>query len=198
MKRYFLIDLENVGKWAFDGSSREILKKVTIEDFFVLCANKMHGNGSIPGELLSALACAGANFRVIEIANVGKNAMDFCLASQLGYLISQDGNSAEYWIVSNDRGFEACVEFGRSMGVKVGITPSFNICEQRKATQEEERAVLRDLLSDLNPKVAVITHRCMVAAKSLEDYHNRLQKELHEGQATKVYRVTKHLLAPQD
>lgn len=194
MKRYFLIDLENVGKNALCSEDREALKKITIGDFFILCTNKLHGNGAVPGELVAALTAAGANFRFIEIANVGKNALDFCLASQLGYLISQEGKGAEYWIVSNDRGFEACVEFGKSLGVKVGITPSFNVCEQRKNTQEREREILKNLLPEFSSKAVAITQRCLVSAKSLEDYHNRLQKGLYENQIREVYLRTKHLL----
>ena len=187
MKKYFLIDLENVGKWAFEAG------KVTIEDFFVICVNNLHQK--MPRELIDALTAAGANFRVIEIANVGKNAMDFCLASQLGYLISQEGNHAEYWIVSNDRGFEACVDFGKAMGVKVGLTSSFKACEERKATQQEEREMLKSLLPELSPKAVALTQKCLTAARDLNGYHNLLQKALYENQCHEVYKKTKHLLA---
>ncbi|MBR4606339.1 MAG: hypothetical protein IKO41_08975 [Lachnospiraceae bacterium] len=187
MKRYFLIDLENVGKWAFEEAC-----KVTISDFFVICVNTLHQK--MPTELIGALTDAGANFRIIEIANCGKNAMDFCLASQLGYLISQEGNHAEYWIVSNDRGFEACVDFGKAMGVKVGLTSSFKACEEKQVSQKEEREMLKELLPELSPKAVALTQKALTAAKDLNSYHNLLQKSLYENQMRFVYQRTKHLL----
>jgi len=194
MKRYFLVDIENVGSSALSATDRESLKKITTEDFFVLCSNRLHGNGTVPSELDATLTAAGASFRIIEIGNVGKNAMDFCLASQLGYLIAEEGKGAEYWIVSNDRGFESCIEFGKAFGVKVGLTPSFSVCEQRKASQVEEREILKSLLPEYSPKAIALTQKCLVAAKSKEDYHNRLQKALYESQTRDVYLKTKHMV----
>ncbi len=192
MKRFFLIDLENVGKRALDVKDREALAKMSSDDVFVICQNRMHG--STPKELLNALEGTKASYRIIEIANCGKNALDFAVAAQLGYLISAEGKGAEYWIVSEDRGFEACKDFGAALGVKVGITPSYNIQEARRASQEEERAMLKSLLPEYSSKAVALTQKCLVAAKSLEDYHNRLQKQLYENQTRDVYLRTKHLL----
>lgn len=193
MKRFFLIDLENVGKHALSAKDKEQIRKFDIEDVFIICHNKL--NSIMPGELIDALTMAGARFRVIEMASVSKNAMDFCLATQLGYLISQEGKEAEYWIISKDRGFEACVDFGRAIGVKVGITPSFDVCEERKTLQEEQRESLKSLLPGYNKKVISRIFRCLVEAKGLGDYHNRLQKRLCAEQCREIYTKTKHLVA---
>lgn len=59
------------------------------------------------------------------------NALDFMLVSQLGFTLRQFGKKPKYYIVSNDKGFNAVVEYWQSRGYfinRLGIhTPSSRI-----------------------------------------------------------------------
>lgn len=194
MKRYFLIDLENVGKWSVVVKDKEVLSRLTREDIIVAFSNSAHSNGSVPLDFLEAIAGTRAVYRSVEINCDGKNALDFVLASTLGMLITENGSRAEYWIVSNDRGFEACREFAKGQGVKVGITPTIDIRECREERKAAEKELLRSLLPEMPGKAISLTQKCLLAARNKEDYHNRLQGVLYESQLREVYGKTKHLL----
>ena len=67
--------------------------------------------------------------------------------------------------------------------------------EERKTLQEEQRESLKSLLPGYNKKVISRIFRCLVEAKGLGDYHNRLQKRLCAEQCREIYTKTKHLVA---
>lgn len=48
-----------------------------------------------------------------------KNALDFQLASYLGYLIGKEGTDANYYIVSDDKGFEVVADFWKAQNISV-------------------------------------------------------------------------------
>lgn len=194
MKRYFLTDLENVGKWSVVVNDKEVLSRLTGEDVIVAFSNGAHTNGSVPLDFLEAIAGTRAAYRSVEINCDGKNALDFVLASTLGMLIKEDGSRAEYWIVSNDRGFEACREFAKAQGVKVGITPTIDVRESKEMTDAAQREMLKELLPEFSGKAITLTQRCLRAARDVGDYHNRLQGVLYESQRKEAFWKTRHLI----
>ena len=52
---------------------------------------------------------SGCEFRVIKLKGTGKNALDFYIAAECG-IISERGES-EIAIISNDKGFQAVIDF---------------------------------------------------------------------------------------
>lgn len=48
-----------------------------------------------------------------------KNALDFQLASYLGYLLGKDTGNAKYHIVSNDKGFDCLCDYWKNQGKSV-------------------------------------------------------------------------------
>lgn len=194
-KRFYLIDLENVGRNGFDPFKPEDLREVKQTDTFVLFHNDLRGDLSPAIKKAYTVLTQGAQIRVIEIKNgCGKNAMDFCLASELGYLVCSEGTSAEYVIISKDRGFEACLDFARLHGIKLTVSPSVNSKIQRERTQEEERSMVKNLLPAAHKKVISVVCRGLTTTTGPGEYHNFLQKNLKEGEFTEVYQVTKHLV----
>ncbi len=194
MKRFFLIDMENVGKRSVMVKDGKVLKSLTEEDVIVVFSNDAHPNGCVSLDFLRAIAETKATYRMVQINCDGKNALDFALASMLGMLIHENGSHAEYWIVSNDMGFEACRKFAEGFNVRVGITPSIDTRECREEREAARKEMLKSLLPELSRKAICLTYKCLEVAKSKEDYHNRLQKVLYESQLREVYGRTKHLL----
>ena len=52
---------------------------------------------------------SGCEFRVIKLKGTGKNALDFYIAAECG-IISERGEN-EIAIISNDKGFQAVIDF---------------------------------------------------------------------------------------
>lgn len=55
-----------------------------------------------------------AKLQVVEMQAHTKNAMDFQICTYLGFLVNQYGTCANYYIVSNDSGYLASMEFIKS------------------------------------------------------------------------------------
>ena len=61
----------------------------------------------------------GAGMRMQRVSTGTKNALDFQLASELGYLVRERGTSCRYRIVSNDKGFDCVAGYWQARGVSV-------------------------------------------------------------------------------
>lgn len=189
MKRYFLVDQENVG--------RTFLKDIdtlTEEDVVILYHNTIHG--TIAPELITALDRCRARYRVTELFNYSSQAMDFCMMAELGSLISLESTAAEYYIVSNDKGFEVAADFARTLNkeIKVARTASLDTMKETM-TQAELKKEIADRLPELNAKTRSITQRCLSRALNQKDYHKKLQKSIYANLVKEVYARTKDLVS---
>lgn len=118
----YLVDFENVTSAGISG-----IQKLTKEDkvyiFYTVNASSMSFAAHL--NLLSS----PAEVVYYNVASGGKNALDFQLASFLGYLICQ-GKEKKFCIISNDRGFEYVKTFWEKNGVAADISisgsPSIN------------------------------------------------------------------------
>ena len=105
----FLIDTENTAlPWV------DMLPKLTKNCLVVAMCNPNFKCGT--AQIKRIIECKAA----VELLDtvVGSNAMDFQLVSYMGYLIQQNP-SAEYVIVSRDRGYECLVSFWGVRNVNV-------------------------------------------------------------------------------
>ena len=122
----YLIDYENVNKDGLNGVSR-LTEKDRVIIFYSAKADRM--TFGLHRRLNETKATV--EYRRVDVG--GHNALDFQLATWLGFLISQD-SSEEYCIVSNDRGFEFLAGFWRK--------PLYNVTRTREiaeSPQAEER-----------------------------------------------------------
>lgn len=111
MKHYF-IDFENVHSDGLNG----IEAIETGSDVRVLYSDNCKNIS------LEVLEKATKNQVVLSACKtmVGKNALDFQLATLLGYVIgSNKENNDEFIIVSKDTGFDAVVEFWKQQNIKI-------------------------------------------------------------------------------
>lgn len=98
-----LVDYENV--WGVHG-----LKGVEyLDSKDQLCIFYSQCCARIRAEYMDAIRATDCDFRIYKLANTGKNALDFYIASECGVL-SQSGET-QIIIISNDKGFKAVSDF---------------------------------------------------------------------------------------
>lgn len=182
MKRYFLIDTENVGKKGFE----ELEGKLNQTDYLVVAHNTTHGN--LSHAIATAIEKSGASIRMISFHDSGKNAMDFTLVAQLGLLIASEGKCAKYYLISKDKGYQAAVALLVDQGYDISIHPSILDAVTVRATKEE----FIKLLPEFNKKVTNRIYKAFCSSTDRHNYHNQLQQFLHKD-FHQVYECTKHL-----
>lgn len=118
----YLVDFENVSSAGISGIQK-LAKEDKVYIFYTVNASNMSFAAHL--NLLSS----PAEVVYYNVASGGKNALDFQLASFLGYLICQ-GHEKKFCIISNDRGFEYVKAFWERNGIAADISifgaPSIN------------------------------------------------------------------------
>ncbi len=118
----YLVDFENVSSAGLSG-----IQKLTKEDKVYIFYTVNASNMSFAAHM--NLLSSPAEVTYYNVASGGKNALDFQLASFLGYLICQ-GKEKKFCIISNDRGFEYVKTFWERNGIAADISingaPSIN------------------------------------------------------------------------
>ena len=99
----FLIDYENVGNAGMKGY--EYLEAQDHVILFYSEARKYMERG-----ILDSIAASDCTFEICKLYKMGKNALDFYIATRLGELIGQ-GCEEIPAIISNDGGFQAVRDF---------------------------------------------------------------------------------------
>ncbi len=108
-QRYFLIDTENVGdRW------QEMLEKQKKRDNMIVFYTRNHSRSL---EEFIVQHVHDPRFTWLECA-AGNNALDYQLIGVLSYLITREAGS-EYHIVSNDKDYEATIEFWKDRGIDI-------------------------------------------------------------------------------
>lgn len=102
MKRYFLVDMENVHFNGLFGIG-SLTENDTIILFLTSQCKKDYG---IIDLYKSKYKC---NILTMDVECGGKNALDFQLVSYLGLLIGDNKNQGKYYIVSKDKGFKSSI-----------------------------------------------------------------------------------------
>ena len=110
----YLVDFENVSSAGISG-----IQKLTKEDKVYIFYTVNASNMSFAAHL--NLLSSPAEVVYYNVASGGKNALDFQLASFLGYLICQ-GQEKKFCIISNDRGFEYVKTFWERNGAAADIS----------------------------------------------------------------------------
>ena len=109
---HFLVDYENV-------SSDELkqIKAVKKNDEVILFFSNSCKNISL--ESLNCLSKHGVNFTSQKITNGTKNALDFQLASHLGFLVGTCPADDVFYIVSKDKGYDCLITYWKLKDRKV-------------------------------------------------------------------------------
>ncbi len=136
---YFLVDFENVKSRGLEG-----IAELTEQDRVIIFYSD--NVNTITFDMHYKIMESKAEILMKKVFVGSKNALDFQLASSLGYLIKEnEGQDAVYNIVTGDQGFRFLKEFWVSQGERVFIfknlkskgTPKVRI---KKESEEDVRA----------------------------------------------------------
>lgn len=136
---YYLIDFENVKSRGMEG-----VELLTEEDS--VCIFYSDNADSMTFDLHRKLNETKANIIYHKVAVGTKNALDFQLATYLGYLIcgqQSEGIHPNYFIVTKDNGFTSLMVYWKAQGVPVRIIRNLlwgkdPVAEQNLLTEEEQ------------------------------------------------------------
>ena len=138
---YYLIDFENVKSRGMEG-----VELLTEED--TVCIFYSDNADSMTFDLHRKLNETKADIIYHMVAVGTKNALDFQLATYLGYLICEqqrEGIHPNYFIVTKDNGFTSLMVYWKAQGVPVRIIRNLlwgknPAAEQNLLTEEENEA----------------------------------------------------------
>lgn len=138
---YYLIDFENVKSRGMEG-----VELLTEED--TVCIFYSDNADSMTFDLHRKLNETKANIIYHKVVVGTKNALDFQLATYLGYLICEqqrEGIHPNYFIVTKDNGFTSLMVYWKAQGVPVRIIRNLlwgknPVAEQNLLTEEENEA----------------------------------------------------------
>lgn len=135
-RRVYMVDTENVSS-----SWRMMLADMTRNDVLYLFYTE-HSPGIGYADFREILE-SGIQPEMIS-CYPGKNGLDFQLVSYLGYLLKSAGKT-EYFIISNDMGYDSVIRFWTEQGYKVSRITVYDLIQRKKARiafkkEEEQKA----------------------------------------------------------
>lgn len=142
----FLIDYENVGNAGMKGC-----EYLDGQDHIIIFYSE--ARKSMEQGLLESIAASGCVFEVCKLCKIGKNALDFYIASRLGELVGK-GYEGGIAVVSNDNGFHAIRDYWEKRAVhrrKILVSP----CIEDAIVCGSEKNERTDTLRRLKEKVSI-------------------------------------------
>lgn len=166
---YYLIDFENVKSRGMEGV--ELLAE---ED--TVCIFYSDNADSMTFDLHRKLNETKAQIIYHKVAVGTKNALDFQLATYLGYLICEqqrEGIQPDYFIVTKDNGFTSLMVYWKAQGVPVRITRNLlwgknPTAEQNPAAEENAEEITGSVEQESVQALLSVKEAEPVAAGSTE------------------------------
>ena len=175
---YYLIDYENI---RCDGIKE--LKDIKDGDTLIIFYSDQCKNITL--DALEAVLIKKITYQSFKASVGTKNALDFQLASYLGYLIGNNlkHNSTcntNYYIVSNDKGYDCLCDYWKSLGSNVirlitqPVAPAVTAVKAKtvKATSSTKKKTSKVKASDL---------------ATLDDMNNILSKDEQPAEVLKIF-----------
>ncbi|MDD4200226.1 MAG: PIN domain-containing protein [Eubacteriales bacterium] len=192
--KYFLVDYENVKKDGLDGVVG-LDKDDVVTIFYSKNAESM--NFGLHRRLNEATA-AGKTIQYQKVEVGEKNALDFQLASFLGYIIKENEVSKkkyDYYIVTNDKGFTSLVNYWKRRNVNVEIVVDLTWANEKKVIDELKEQLAKALSNKtgLDQVASIIKNY-----KTKQGIHNALIKAFpgkDNKTASEIYNEIKPLIA---
>ncbi len=139
--RYFLIDYENVHMAGLSGID-------TLSKTDTVCIFYSANADSLSFDAMKLLSASKAKIEYIKVNTIGHNALDFQLASYIGYILGRY-EGAKCYIVSNDKGFANVQIFWFSQGERIKLVPSIGDRKTVSTKRADVERVVEELdLSD--------------------------------------------------
>ena len=189
MMSYYLVDFENVKKDGLDG-----IHKLGKED--KVCIFYSKNADSITFDQHRRLIESKADIELCKVDVGSKNALDFQLATQLGYLIANQAANM-YYIVSKDKGFEILSGYWKSRGVSVTLIADITGRSHDHETQELREKLQAVIKEDEEVTVEEIL-KIVQQYKTKQGIMNALMKKYPSAdnkKSSKIYKTIKPLLS---
>ena len=190
------VDFENVHNTGLDG-----LENLTENEIVYLFYSK--NTPHLPMDVVAKISKSPADIELIE-SGVGKNAMDFVIASYLGYMINEHDDNVDYYILSKDKGYKPLVDFWEDWNVEI-ITDLSKFCKKTKSTvtkkkvdsnnEQALRCNLGKALLEYNKKDRKLIIDTVLSGKTKTDVNNKLVKLTGNTKtAGEIYKKIKDLM----
>ena len=186
---YYLVDFENVKKDGLDG-----IYKLGKED--KVCIFYSKNADSITFDQHRRITESQATIEFCKVDVGSKNALDFQLATQLGYLIANQAANM-YYIVSKDKGFEILSGYWKSRGVSVTLIADITGRSHDHETQELREKLQAVIKEDEEVTVEEIL-KIVQQYKTKQGIMNALMKKYPSAdnkKSSKIYKTIKPLLS---
>lgn len=115
---YFLVDYENVKNDGFEGIDM-------LDDTNYVFVFYSENSKTLTFDTMEKIHRSNAHIFYQKVMAGTKNALDFQLASYLGYLIGTNGTDNCYNIVTKDMGYKCLIDFWKKEEKKVSLVPNF-------------------------------------------------------------------------
>lgn len=183
---YYLVDYENVKKDGLNG-----INELTKED--TVCIFYSDNADTLTFDLHRRINESEAEiiFQKVEVGT--KNALDFQLATYLGYIIAAR-KEQEYHLVTKDNGFNILCTYWGKRNIKITMVTDLSGRNIKKEKEELEKAVAK-LIKDA--EIAAAVTKIILQYKTKTGINNALMKQYpskDNKQASEIYNTIKPLL----
>ena len=189
------VDFENVHNTGLDG-----LENLTENEIVYLFYSK--NTPYLPIDIVAKISKSPATFELIE-SGVGKNAMDFVIASYLGYMINENEDNAKYYILSKDKGYTPLIDFWEDIDVEM-ISDLTQFCKKAKTSSKKKsdakdeqalRCNLGKCLTEYGRKDRKAIIDAILSGKTRTEINNNLVKlTCSTKTAGEIYKKIKDLI----
>ena len=186
---YYLVDFENVKKDGLDG-----VHLLHPED--KVCIFYSKNADSITFDQHRRIMESKADIELCKVEVGSKNALDFQLATQLGFLIANKA-AAQYYIVSKDKGFEILSGYWKSRGVSVTLIADITGRSHDHETQELREKLVAVIKEEEGVTVEDVL-KIIQQYKTKQGIMNALMKKYPSGdnkKSSSIYKSIRPLLA---
>ncbi len=190
---YYLVDFENVKKDGLDG-----IHKLGEGDMVCIFYSKNADSITFDQHRRIMESKAEIDFCKVDVGS--KNALDFQLATQLGYLIANK-SADTYYIVSKDKGFEILSGYWKSRNVSVTLIADITGRSHDHDTQELRERLsekLQEILKEDKDVSVDAVLKIVQQYKTKQGISNALMKKYpsaNNKRASKIYKTIKPLLS---
>lgn len=184
---YYLVDYENVKSHGLDGIT-------SLDENDVLIIFYSENADSLTFGLHRRLNESQAKISYQKVDVGTKNALDFQLATYLGYLIrDNEGKESSYYIVTKDQGYSSLVNYWKKRKINVSL-----IVDLSGRDEEKEKSDLRVQVEKVVSDEVVVD----IVVKYIQQYktklgiNNALAKQFKDSKkASEIYNAIKPLIA---
>jgi hypothetical protein len=154
---YYLIDFENV-------HAAGISNPALCEPGDIVCIYFGTASQDLPLETIHAFFQRQIRLETVPVNTGSKNALDFQLATHLGYLIgSREHADAGYRIVSNDTGYDCVIAYWKEKGVDIeriaDLTGQEKSAPSRQKQKPKKKTAAKESTTRKNTKEIISTSK---------------------------------------